>query len=44
VDNIKLDLHEVRLKGVERIHLAQDRDQWLALVRMEVILYLSSIK
>jgi hypothetical protein len=27
-DNIKTDLTEIRLEGVDWIHLAQDRDQW----------------
>jgi hypothetical protein len=31
-DNIKLDLMEILLEGVEWIHLAQDRDWWRALV------------
>jgi hypothetical protein len=26
-DNIRMDLREVELKAVDRIHLAQDRDQ-----------------
>jgi hypothetical protein len=32
VDNIKVDLREIKLGGVDYIHLAQDRDQWMALV------------
>jgi hypothetical protein len=32
VDNIKLDLEEIGLDGMYWIHLAQDRDQWRALV------------
>jgi hypothetical protein len=32
VDNIKIDLREVRWNGVDWIELAQDRDQWRALV------------
>jgi hypothetical protein len=32
VDNIKIDLREIGLDGVDRIELAQDRDQWRALV------------
>jgi hypothetical protein len=34
VDNIKIDLREIRWDGVEWIDLAQDRDQWRALVNM----------
>jgi hypothetical protein len=30
--NIRMDLREIGWKGVEWIHLAQDRDQWWALV------------
>jgi hypothetical protein len=32
VDNIKMDLREIRWDGMEWIELAQDRDQWRALV------------
>jgi hypothetical protein len=32
VDNIKMDLREVGWDGVDWIHLAQNRDQWRALV------------
>jgi hypothetical protein len=32
VDNIKMDLREIGWDGVEWIDLAQDRDQWRALV------------
>jgi hypothetical protein len=32
VDNIKMDLREIGLDGMDWIHLAQDRDQWRALV------------
>jgi hypothetical protein len=31
-DNIRMDLREIGWKVVEWIHLAQDRDQWRALV------------
>jgi len=31
-DNIRMDLREIRWKGVDWVHLAQDRDQWRALV------------
>jgi hypothetical protein len=34
VDNIKIDLGEIIRGGMEWIHLAQDRDQWKALVNM----------
>jgi hypothetical protein len=30
-DNIKMDLREIVWAGMVRIHLAQDRDQWLDL-------------
>jgi hypothetical protein len=32
VDNIKIDLREMKWVRVHWIHLAQDRDQWRALV------------
>jgi hypothetical protein len=32
VDNIKIDLTEIRWDGVDWVDLAQDRDQWRALV------------
>jgi hypothetical protein len=32
VDNIKLDLREIGWDGMDSIDLAQDRDQWRALV------------
>jgi hypothetical protein len=32
VDNIKMDLREIGWDGLDRIELAQDRDQWRALV------------
>jgi hypothetical protein len=32
VDNIKMDLGEIGLDGMEWIELVQDRDQWRALV------------
>jgi hypothetical protein len=32
VDNIKMDLREIKLDGRDWIKLAQDRDQWRALV------------
>jgi hypothetical protein len=33
VDNIKMDLREIEWDGMDRIDLAQDRDQWRALVK-----------
>jgi hypothetical protein len=30
--NIRMDLNEIGWEGVDWMHLAQDRDQWLALV------------
>jgi hypothetical protein len=32
VDNIKMDLREIELYGLDWIDLAQNRDQWRALV------------
>jgi hypothetical protein len=32
VDNIKMDLRDIACDGMELIDLAQDRDQWVALV------------
>jgi hypothetical protein len=32
VDNIKIDLREIEWDGMDWINLAQDRDQWRALV------------
>jgi hypothetical protein len=32
VDNIKMDLREIEWDGMDSIDLAQDRDQWRALV------------
>jgi hypothetical protein len=34
VDNIEMDLRELGWGGVDWIHLAQDRDQWRALVNI----------
>jgi hypothetical protein len=31
-DNIKMDLREIGLDGMDWIYLAQDRDKWRALV------------
>jgi hypothetical protein len=31
-DNVRLDLGEIEWEGVDWMHLAQDRDQWLAFV------------
>jgi hypothetical protein len=38
VDNIKTDLREIGWDGMDWIDLAQDRDQWRALVNM--VMYL----
>jgi hypothetical protein len=34
VDNIKMDLRAIRWDGVDWTDMAQDRDQWRALVNM----------
>jgi hypothetical protein len=34
VDNIKVDLKEIGWDGMDWIKLAQDRDQWRALVKV----------
>jgi hypothetical protein len=31
-DNTKMDIREIRSDGMDWIHVAQDRDQWLAVV------------
>jgi hypothetical protein len=31
-DNIRMDLTEIGCEGVDWVHLAEDRDQWQALV------------
>jgi hypothetical protein len=33
VDNIKMDLREIGWDGVDWIYMAQDRNQWRALVK-----------
>jgi hypothetical protein len=40
VDNIKMDLTEMGWSGVDWINLAQDRDQWRALVNTVINLLL----
>jgi hypothetical protein len=35
-NNIKMDLRKVERGGMDWIHLAQDRDQWMALVNTEM--------
>jgi hypothetical protein len=40
VDNIKMDLREIGWDGMDWIDLAQDRDQWRALVRAVINLRL----
>jgi hypothetical protein len=39
VDNIKMDLREIGWDGMDWIDLAQDRDQWRALVNMVMNLW-----
>jgi hypothetical protein len=39
VDNIKMDLREIGWDGVDWIDMAQDRDQWRALVNMVLNLW-----
>jgi hypothetical protein len=41
VDNIKINLREIEWDGVDWIHLAQDRDQWRALVNTVMNLWVS---
>jgi hypothetical protein len=38
-DNIRMDLREIGSEGVDWMHLAQDRDQWWALVNMVMNLW-----
>jgi hypothetical protein len=38
MDNIKMDLREVGWGGMDWIDLAQDRDQWRALVNMVLLM------
>jgi len=35
-DRIRMDVMEIGWEGVDWIHLAQDRDQWCALVNMVI--------
>jgi hypothetical protein len=39
VDNIKMDLREIGWDGMDWIDLAQDRDQWKALVNTVINLW-----
>jgi hypothetical protein len=41
VDNIKIDLRETGWDGMDRIDLAQDKDQWKALVNTVLNLQVS---
>jgi hypothetical protein len=41
VDNININLREIGWDGVDWIELAQDRDQWMALVNMVMSLRVS---
>jgi hypothetical protein len=38
-DNIRINIREIMSKGVDWIHLAQDRDQWWAVVNMVMNLW-----
>ena len=38
-DNMKMDLHKVRVGGMDRIKLDQDRDRWRALVNAAMNLW-----
>jgi hypothetical protein len=38
--NIKLDLIEISWGGIDRIDLAQDRDQWMTFVNMVMDLWI----
>jgi hypothetical protein len=37
VDNIKIDLRAIGCDGVDWLDMAQDRDQWRALVNLRVL-------
>jgi hypothetical protein len=39
VDNIKMDLREIGWDGMDWINLAQDRDQWRAVVSVVMTLW-----
>jgi hypothetical protein len=41
VDNIKMELREIGWVGMDWIDLAQDRDQWRALVNLVMNLWVS---
>jgi hypothetical protein len=41
VDNIKMDLREIRWDDVDWIDMAQDRDQWRALVNTVMNLWVA---
>jgi hypothetical protein len=41
VNNIKMDLREIGWDGIDWIDLAQDRDQWRALVKTVMNLWVS---
>jgi hypothetical protein len=37
VDNIKMDILEIRRGGVDWFGLAQDRDKWRAVMNLQVL-------
>jgi hypothetical protein len=39
--NIKMDLRDIRLEGVDWIHVAEDRDWWQAVLNMVMNLQVS---
>jgi hypothetical protein len=39
MDNIKMDVRQIGLRGMDCIDLSQDRDQWRALVNMVMNLW-----
>jgi len=39
IGNVRMGLREMRWKGVDWVHLGQDRDQWWAVVNMVINLW-----